>query len=347
MFGLRHVLEISRRPLADASTTSLISIYLGSPLESLGTLVLSPSLLSSLSSGAYHVDKLQQIHAAYNLYDTLQQGHPRDKGGWGSNNPPQGAPGRAPGDDSADSQGGSTPMPVAAACSSNSSSNSSSSTSSTRDLGAEDAGGPNMPPLEILEKISEETPTPPSPPPAAATGAAAAVAAVAAAAWNLFERLRGEYASKAIGELTRGREVFISKFRETEKHRTDKVLLCAGRKNPPRRPQGGPSLGPRRGPSPPSDDAAAIGGPHGAPPIPEQEHQTEDTGGPFSSNREAPQGGDIMEGPSENEGPPEGPPTATEELQKAEGWRESLGGGRWFLAFAALDPERSRAVALK
>ena len=41
----------------------------------------------------------------------------------------------------------------------------------------------------------------------------------------------------------------------------------------------------------------------------------------------------------------EGPPTALQQLLQAEEWRKKMGGGRWFVALAGLEEERSRALA--
>lgn len=391
------MLEVSRRTVVEPEVLSSIVGYLGAPQETLTGLVLKPSLVRSLTAGRYHVDKLQQIHAAYNFYEILSLGTPGapavpPKEIHAQEQLPQ-AEVHQPGQKNpAEADGVATynaalifakspprHLPCSASTAEAQSGASDSPSALRRGRGqCEDVKGafptvlvdPSAAPELALSLAEAEeavaalaaapagTASAAAPAgatagaPAAATAAAPAAAAAAApaaataaapaaaaatAAWDLFQRLKKDYVSKAVGELTRAREAFWVRFLETEKYRTERTLLCAGRKRPPKRFSAGISFSPCDATADPAGDPAAP---------------RDSTRGPSPSNVDAAHE-DAQKTLAEAGGAPgapgacERPRSAIEELSNADAWRKPLGGGRWFTVFTALDYERSRAVAFK
>lgn len=361
--SLRHVLELSRRSLGGAELPLSIAAHLGNSQENVGPLILKPSLSEPLIAGRHHIDKLQQIHAAYNLYDTLSMAaFPSGLSHSAAVNEtsPEGASNSSP----AASLEGKQHSYNAEATDHKDACFSSSSSSSSKEHGYEIQ---RQPPQDnasgALGRAGGEATASSSSP--AADSVSAEAAKAAAAAWDLFQRLRCEYASKAVGELTRARETFRLRFRETEKHRTGKTLSCAGEKEAPKRAGGAPH---KRMQS----RAATVEDPGGGPdtstaatdtkgPAVSSASKAEGSVGPAAtpegSSRPSPAVGEpplsqgsvkgvvsVSEKASESDCAGE---SALKEYLEAEKWRRRMGGGRWFMSFATLDDERSRAVALR
>ncbi|XP_026191074.1 uncharacterized protein LOC34621649, partial [Cyclospora cayetanensis] len=326
-----HVLELSAHPLGASDAPRKVAAFLGVPDESIGSLILKPPLVESLTSGCYHIDKLQQIHAAYNLYESLSKQPSNDACS------PVHQRGKTP-DEAlglhSDLVAG-TPSPFNAESSINNWTRSSASEAS------QDRGGA---PQSVFQSDA-----------VAATDQSAAAAA-AAAAWELYQCLRREYVSKAVGELNRAREAFRMCFRDTERHRTEKTLLCAGKKKASQTTRGC-SLAPPKAPAcVSSPEESPTEGERGRLPVfstrspfttdealdcAEERPPTSHQNLPSSGARELSTSAQRRALRSEEDS------SALAEFQEAETQRRSLGSGRWFAAFATLDEERSKAVSLR
>ncbi|CDJ36498.1 LOW QUALITY PROTEIN: helicase, putative [Eimeria mitis] len=343
-----HVLELSRRSLGGAELRGALAHYLGAPEETVGPLILAPSLLQPLIVAGPHIDKLQQIHAAFNLHQTLSGGPPK----------PSSSSSRSV--NSGDQEGvvllevrgaaaaASTQPPATPAAAATAAPAPAAETRAAKDgLEAVSSSTPEEKPAsgastEAKAAAAAALQTEAKPEAAGASSSRAqvesvseAAAAATAASWDLFQRLRSEYASKAVGELVRSREVFRLRFSETEKQRNERVLACAGKGGAADRAPGGPSSS-KHSQGVAADKSVPAHG-EGSP--------LEMEGAPLEGNS-PPHPKDPHLNTAERS-LDEGPPTALHQLLQAEKWRRRMGGGRWFVPLAGLEEERSRALAAR